>query len=105
MAKQPAGHHFGVDVDILRLDQVLFVDDGFAKKDLPNFAQRLGQFGAKFSAQLSVRIQNSSAKLSQRVLWNVSIVCKMDTLRLAKTIIFNRLLSFDTRGRLYLGWY
>ena len=76
VAKQPARHHFGVDVDVFRLDQVLFVDDGFAKEDLADFAQRLGQFGAKFSAQLSVRIQNSSAKLFQRVLWNVSIVWK-----------------------------
>ena len=74
VAKQPARDHFGVDIDVFRLDQVLFVDDGFAKEDLPDFAQRLGQFGAKFSAQLSVRIQNSSAKLFQRVLWNVSIV-------------------------------
>ena len=74
VAKQPARDHFGVDVDVFRLDQVLFVDDGFAKEDLPDFAQCLGQFGAKFSAQLCVRIQNSSAKLFQRVLWNVSIV-------------------------------
>ena len=38
VAKQPARDHFGVDVDVFRLDQVLFVDDGFAKEDLPDFA-------------------------------------------------------------------